>query len=228
MPSADLAAAVKIGVQARTMNSGQSCIAAKRFIVHTDVYAEFERRFVEALGKLKVGDPMQAETDLGPLATQRGLESLDAQVRRSVEKGAKLLLGGKPVGGPGYFYPVTALAQIPRDAPVFHEEVFGPVALLFRANDLDHAIALANDSPYGLGSSVWTRDATEQQRFIDGIDAGQTFINAMVASDPRLPFGGVKRSGYGRELSALGIREFTNIKTVFINRTDTHARSSSE
>jgi succinate-semialdehyde dehydrogenase/glutarate-semialdehyde dehydrogenase len=218
MPSADLDAAVRVGITARNINNGQSCIAAKRFIIHKDVYEEFQRRFIEGLRKLKVGDPMREGTDLGPLATQGVLENLDRQVRRSVERGARLLLGGKPLGGRGYFYPATALASIPKDSPAYQEEVFGPVALLFEARDLDHAIQLANDSPYGLGSSAWTNEAAEEERFVNEIEAGQVFINAMVASDPRLPFGGVKRSGYGRELHALGMREFLNIKTVYVNR----------
>jgi len=218
MPSADLAAAVGVAVTARNINNGQSCIAAKRFIVHREIYREFEARFVEALARVRSGDPMREDTELGPLATRAVLENVDRQVRTAVEKGARLLIGGKRPGGRGFFYPATALANIPHDAPAFTEEVFGPVALLFEARDLDHAIQLANETVYGLGSSVWTQDRTEERRFIDEIEAGLTFVNAMVASDPRLPFGGVKRSGYGRELGAVGIREFVNIKTVSIKR----------
>ncbi len=228
MPSADLQAAAQVGVTARMINNGESCIAAKRFIVHRDVYPAFERRFVEAVRALRVGDPMREDVDLGPLATKGGLEAVERQVRESVARGARLLVGGQRPEGKGFFYPPTVLAQIPEDAPAYREEVFGPVALLFEARDVEHAIALANDSVYGLGSSVWTNDPREEQRFIDGLEAGQTFVNAMVASDPRLPFGGVKRSGYGRELGALGLREFMNIKTVFINRSGRYHRAQAE
>jgi succinate-semialdehyde dehydrogenase / glutarate-semialdehyde dehydrogenase len=216
LPSADLAAAAKTAVTARLINNGQSCIAAKRFIVHQAVYDEFVSRFVAGLGAARMGDPMLPETDLGPLATAAGQDALAAQVERSLAVGARALIGGVRPRGRGFFYPATALADIPREAPVYHEEVFGPVALLYRARDLDHAIALANDSPFGLASSVWTRDAAEQHRLIDEIEAGSTFVNSMVVSDPRLPFGGVKRSGYGRELGGWGIKEFVNIKTVSI------------
>jgi succinate-semialdehyde dehydrogenase/glutarate-semialdehyde dehydrogenase len=228
MPSAKLEDAVRTAVVARNINNGQSCIAAKRFIVHTDVYAEFERRFVEGVRALKVGDPMLPDTDIGPLATEDGRKSIASQVERSVAAGAKLLVGGKSLPGPGNFYAPTVLSEIPEAAPAFREEVFGPVALLFRARNLDHAIELANDTPFGLGSSVWTDDATEQQRFIDEIEAGQTFVNSMVVSDPRLPFGGVKTSGYGRELGSYGIREFMNAKTVFVNKGKAAEPSHSE
>jgi len=213
LPSADLEAAVKTAVTARNINSGQSCIAAKRFIVHAQ---EFERRMVEGLERLKVGDPMDADTDVGPLATAQILETVERQVNESVQAGARLLTGGKRVERPGIFYQVSALAQIPQDAPAYREEVFGPVALLFKVQSLDEALELANASDYGLGSSVWTDDKEERRRCIDELEAGTTFINAMVTSDPRLPFGGVKRSGYGRELARHGIREFLNIKTVSI------------
>ena len=225
MPSADLESAIKTAVAARNINNGQSCIAAKRFIVHRSVYAEFERRFVQQVGALRVGDPLLPETDIGPLATADGVKSLEDQVARSVAAGAKLLVGGKPLKGPGNFYAPTVLAAIPETAPAYREEVFGPVALLFEVSDIDAAIALANDSDFGLGSSVWTNDAGEQQRFIDELEAGQTFVNAMVASDPRLPFGGVKHSGFGRELGAYGIREFVNAKSVLINA-DKHREAS--
>jgi succinate-semialdehyde dehydrogenase/glutarate-semialdehyde dehydrogenase len=215
MPSADLDEAVSNGVKARTINNGQSCIAAKRFIVADPVYDEFERRFVETMKALKVGDPMAAETEVGPLSTCSIRDELHAQVERAVASGARVLLGGRMIPGPGYYYEPTVLAGLPRQSAVFHEELFGPVAMLFRVADADAAIDLANDSPFGLGSSVWTRDRYEQERFIDEIEAGQVFVNAMVASDPRLPFGGVKRSGYGRELGAFGIREFVNIKTIW-------------
>lgn len=215
MPSADLERAVSTALKARHINNGQSCIAAKRFIVHSAIYDEFVQRFVSGLRRLRVGDPMQEETDVGPLATESGRSQLSEQVERSVALGAKLLEGGKALAGPGYFYAPTALAEIPESAPVFHEEVFGPVALLFRVQSLEAAIASANDTPYGLGSSVWTEEPEERERFVNELDAGQTFVNAMVASDPRLPFGGVKHSGYGRELGRSGILEFVNAKTVY-------------
>ena len=215
MPSADLDEAVSVAVKARTINNGQSCIAAKRFIVGESIYEEFERRFVEQMRALKVGDPMAAETDVGPLATGAIRAELHAQVERAVSSGARLLLGGRMMGGPGFYYEPTVLAGVSRQSDVFREELFGPVAMLFRVRDAAEAIEVANDSPFGLGSSVWTRDAAERERFIDEIQAGAVFVNGMVASDPRLPFGGVKHSGYGRELGAFGIREFVNIKTVW-------------
>jgi succinate-semialdehyde dehydrogenase / glutarate-semialdehyde dehydrogenase len=215
MPSADLKAAIETAVKARTINNGQSCIAAKRFIVASGIYDKFERAFVEAMRNLRVGDPMDTSTDIGPLATPKIREDLHAQVRRATDAGAKLLCGGEKVNGPGNYYSPTVIAEVPRSAEVYREELFGPVAMLFRVDNATAAIALANDSSFGLGSSVWSRDEVEISEFIDGIDAGQVFINGMVASDPRLPFGGVKRSGYGRELAAFGIREFVNIKTVW-------------
>ncbi|MHB8876454.1 MAG: NAD-dependent succinate-semialdehyde dehydrogenase [Myxococcaceae bacterium] len=216
MPSADVAAAAKTAVTARCINNGQSCIAAKRFIVHEKIYSDFERRFVEGMKALKMGDPMDESVDLGPLATAQVLEDVAAQVDSLAASGAKVLLGGKRGQGPGHFYPPTVLAEIPKTAKGYREEIFGPVASLFEVKDLDAAISLANDSPFGLGSSAWTKDEGEQRRFADELEAGQTFINTMVASDPRLPFGGVKRSGYGRELAAVGIREFVNLKTVVV------------
>jgi succinate-semialdehyde dehydrogenase/glutarate-semialdehyde dehydrogenase len=228
MPSANLDEAVRTAVVARNINNGQSCIAAKRFIVHEKVYAEFEQRFVARLRELKVGDPLRDDTDIGPLATESGRKSIADQVARSVAAGAKLLVGGKVIDGPGYYYAPTALADIPETAPVYREEVFGPVALLFKVHNLDQAIALANDSAFGLGSSVWTHDAGERERFIDELEAGMTVVNAMVASDPRLPFGGVKRSGYGRELSVVGMREFLNIKSVVIHDSAVKDLPSSE
>jgi succinate-semialdehyde dehydrogenase/glutarate-semialdehyde dehydrogenase len=214
MPSADLDAAVTTAVTARTINNGQSCIAAKRFIIHATVYDRFVPRLVEGMRALRVGDPLAEDTDLGPLATEAGRATVVGQVDASVAAGARLLLGGHALPGPGWFYAATVLADIPRTAPAYREEIFGPVALVHRARDIDEAISLANDTPYGLGSSVWTTDGHERERFVREIEAGMTFVNAMVASDPRLPFGGIKRSGYGRELGALGIREFTNVKTV--------------
>jgi len=215
MPSADLDEAVSTAVKARTVNNGQSCIAAKRFIVADGIYDEFERRFIETMRGLKVGDPMAPETDIGPLATGAIRNELHAQVERAVASGARLLLGGRMIAGPGYFYEPSVLTAVPREAEIFREELFGPVAMLFRVKDAAEAIELANDSPFGLGASVWSQDPAEQSQFISEIQAGAVFVNAMVASDPRLPFGGVKRSGYGRELGVFGIREFVNIKTVW-------------
>jgi succinate-semialdehyde dehydrogenase/glutarate-semialdehyde dehydrogenase len=215
MPSADLNEAIPTAVKARTINNGQSCIAAKRFFVADAIYDEFERRFVESMKALKVGDPMAPETDAGPLATHAIREELHTQVERAVASGARLLLGGRMTGGAGYFYEPTVLAGVPRQSDVFREELFGPVAMLFRVKDAAEAIDWANDSPFGLGASVWTTDAAEESRFVDEIETGAVFVNGMVASDPRLPFGGVKRSGYGRELGVFGIREFVNVKTVW-------------
>jgi succinate-semialdehyde dehydrogenase/glutarate-semialdehyde dehydrogenase len=228
MPSADLGEAVKIGIKARTINNGQSCIAAKRFIVHEEIYEEFERRFVQGMEALKVGDPMDEATDVGPLATADILKDLDEQVRATRDAGGRVLTGGKQLEQSGNYYAPTVLADIPEDSPGYSEELFGPVAVLFRVGNVDEAIRLANDTPFGLGSSVWTNDEAERRRFIDEIEAGQVFINAMVASDPRLPFGGVKHSGYGRELSAYGMREFVNIKTVWINDAASTNRTDAE
>ena len=216
MPSADLDAAAQTAVKARTLNNGQSCIAAKRFLVHEAIADDWARRFVDGMAALKVGDPMDAATDIGPLATPSIIDGLASQVERSVAAGARVLLGGSRLGGAGNFYAPTVLADIPPNAPAYCEELFGPVALLFRVKDLDDAIRQANDTPFGLGSSVWTGDPAEQERFIAEIEAGMTFVNGMVASDPRLPFGGIKRSGYGRELSEHGLREFVNMKTVWV------------
>lgn len=216
LPSADLERAAAVAVTARTINNGQSCIAAKRFIVHRDVAGEFERRFVAGMCALRVGDPMDEAVAIGPLATAKIRDELHAQVERSLAAGARLLCGGRPLDGPGFFYPPTVLADPPPGSPAHDEELFGPVAALFRVPDLDAAIALANATRFGLGASAWTRDAVEQERLAAEIDAGSVFINGMVKSDPRLPFGGVKRSGFGRELAAQGIREFTNVKTVWV------------
>jgi len=216
MPSANLDEAVQTAVRARCINNGQSCIAAKRFIVHESIYAEFERRFTDGMKSLKVGDPMDLATEVGPIATAAGLSELDDQVKRAVAGGSRLLAGGKRVSGPGNFYEPTVLADVPKSCPVYYEEIFGPVAMLYRASDVDEAIEIANDSDFGLGSSVWTNDEAERAQFIRDIQAGAVFVNGMVASDPRLPFGGVKNSGYGRELSEFGPREFCNIKTVWI------------
>jgi len=216
MPGADLDRAVKTAVEARCINNGQSCIAAKRFIVHESIAAEFERRFVAAMEALRIGDPLDESTQLGPLATADIVSGLEDQVRRTVDAGARLLTGGKRLDRQGCYFAPTVLADIPHDSPGAREEFFGPVALLFRARSIGDAIRIANDSDFGLGASAWTNDAAEQQQFIDEIESGMVFINSMVASDARLPFGGVKRSGYGRELSEYGIREFVNIKTVRI------------
>lgn len=216
MPSADLAEATKTAVVARTINNGQSCIAAKRFIVHETVYDRFVEEFVRLLEEMTVGDPADEKTQIGPLATPKILEEVEDQVRRSVAGGARLLTGGERIPGAGNYYQPTALDCIPEASPARTEEIFGPVAAIFKVRDVEDAIMLANNTQFGLGSSVWTRDSGERQRFIDGIEAGQVFVNAMVSSDPRLPFGGVKESGYGRELGVWGIREFVNVKTVWI------------
>jgi len=216
MPSADLDRAVNTAVEARAINNGQSCIAAKRFIIDARIAAEFERRFVAGMQALRVGDPMEESTQLGPLATSQIRDGLHDQVQRSLEMGARLLTGGHKLDRPGNYYAPTVLVDVPREAPAYREELFGPVAVLFRAEGIDQAIRLANDTDFGLGASVWTNDPAEQARFTNEIEAGMVFVNSMVASDPRLPFGGVKRSGYGRELSGYGIREFVNIKTVRI------------
>jgi succinate-semialdehyde dehydrogenase/glutarate-semialdehyde dehydrogenase len=216
LPSADLDETVATAVKARTINNGQSCIAAKRFIVAAEIADEFERRFVKGMESLKVGDPMEETTDVGPLATGDILATLDEQVTQTVAGGARLLTGGKRLERPGYFYAPTVLTDISHDSPAYCDEIFGPVASLFRVSNLDEAIRLANDTPFGLAASAWTNDEEEQSRLIEEIEAGLVFINGMVASDPRLPFGGVKRSGYGRELGIHGIREFVNIKTVWI------------
>ena len=216
MPSADLDTAVATAVKARTINNGQSCIAAKRFIVDTAVYDPFEKRFVAAMQNLKVGDPMLPETEIGPLATEQILYDLEGQVARAVAAGAQVLTGGKRLDLIGNYYPPTVLTNISSDSPIYYDELFGPVAMLFRATDITDAIRIANDSPFGLGASAWTNNRDEQKQFIDELESGQVFINGMVASDPRLPFGGVKHSGYGRELGEFGIREFVNIKTVWI------------
>ena len=216
MPSAEFEEAVTTAVKARTINNGQSCIAAKRFIVAAEIYEEFERRFVEQMKALRVGDPLDEANDIGPLATEQILKDVDEQVQKSVAAGARILTGGKKLDRPGNFYEPTVLAGIPHDAPAYCEEVFGPVALLFRVKSFDEAIELTNATTFGLGSAAWTNDASEQERFVEEIEAGSVFINGMVASDPRLPFGGIKHSGYGRELSEFGIREFVNVKTVWI------------
>jgi succinate-semialdehyde dehydrogenase/glutarate-semialdehyde dehydrogenase len=216
MPSADLDRAVAAAVQARTINNGQSCIAAKRFIVDRRIAGEFERRFVEGMAALRVGDPMDEATDIGPLATPEALNSLEAQVTRTIQMGARVLLGGGRLDGRGNFFAPTVLADIPAGSPAHQDELFGPVASLFRADGIEEAVRIANDTPFGLGSCVWTSDKREQEIFIERIEAGLAFVNGMVISDSRVPFGGTKRSGYGRELSVQGIREFVNVKTVVV------------
>lgn len=216
MPSADLGRAVETAVQARVINNGESCIAAKRFIVDQRIAAEFEERFVQRMASLKVGDPMDVANDIGPLATAEVLRTLENQVNKSVQMGARVLVGGKRLNRPGNFFQPTALSDIPKGSPAFDDEMFGPVASLFRAQGMAEAIQIANDSKFGLGASAWTSDAAEREMFIQEIEAGLAFVNGMVASDPRIPFGGIKQSGYGRELSYHGIREFVNVKTVSI------------
>jgi len=216
MPSADLIKAVETAVKARTINNGQSCIAAKRFIIADKIYEEFSARFVEGMKNLRVGDPMEESTDIGPLATPQILNDLSEQVEKAIASGARLLTGGRRIDRTGNFYEPTVLDNIEPATPVSCEEIFGPVAMLFRVKNIEEAIAIANSTPFGLGSAAWTNDPAEQSKFIEGIEAGSVFINGMVASDPRLPFGGVKNSGYGRELGEFGIREFVNIKTVWI------------
>ncbi|MEH2147617.1 NAD-dependent succinate-semialdehyde dehydrogenase [Nostoc sp.] len=217
LESADLETAVVTATTARMLNNGQSCIAAKRFIVADAIADKFEKLLLEKFEALKVGDPMQPDTDLGPLATPGILQDLDQQVQNAISCGGKVLTGGNPLSDrPGNFYPPTIIIDIPTDTPIAKEEFFGPVALLFRVPDIDAAIKLANDSPFGLGASAWTTNDQESDRLVEEIEAGAVFINSMVKSDPRLPFGGIKRSGYGRELSIQGIHEFVNVKTVWV------------
>jgi succinate-semialdehyde dehydrogenase/glutarate-semialdehyde dehydrogenase len=217
MPGAALEKAAETAVTARTINNGQSCIAAKRFIIADSIYDRFVSLFVERMRALRIGDPLDEQTQIGPLATQSIRDELAKQVDDTVERGARLLTGGKATARAGWFYEPTVLESIPEDSPAYRDELFGPVASLFRARDIDDAIRIANDSVFGLGSAAWTNDADEQRRFIAELDAGMVFINGMVASDPRLPFGGVKRSGYGRELGRVGIMEFVNVKSVVVN-----------
>jgi succinate-semialdehyde dehydrogenase/glutarate-semialdehyde dehydrogenase len=217
MPSADMEKAVSTGVKARNQNNGQSCIAAKRFIVHADIYEDFKAKFVASIAALKVGDPMDADTDIGPLVNESSLEDILDQVETAVKDGATLLTGGTALEGPGYYFKPAVLENIPKSSKAYHEEIFGPVAALYKVHSITDAIELANDNPFGLGSAIFTQDADEQSLAIRDIEAGATFVNAMTSSNPRLPFGGIKRSGYGRELAAEGIRAFCNIKTVSID-----------
>jgi succinate-semialdehyde dehydrogenase/glutarate-semialdehyde dehydrogenase len=216
MPSANLEDAASTAVKARVINNGQSCIAAKRFIVHEQVADAFEKEFVKRMQSLKLGDPFDPKTDVGPLATPDAVQDIDRDVQKTVQAGAQLLIGGKPLAGHGNFYPPTVLTHIPKDSPAYSEEFFGPVASIFRVKSIDEAIAIANDSRFGLGASAWTNDPREREHFVNDLESGMVFINQMVASDPRVPFGGVKASGHGRELGPYGIREFTNAKTVWI------------
>lgn len=216
MPSADLDTAVKTAVEARILNNGQSCIAAKRFIVAESIAVEFEKKFVARMESLHIGDPFDEKTELGPLATADAVTTLDADVQKTVQAGAKVLTGGHPLKQKGNYYAPTVLTNIPKDSPAYGEEFFGPVASIFRVKDQDEAIRIANDVRFGLGASAWTNDDKERERFINELEAGMVFINKMVASDPRIPFGGVKQSGHGRELGAVGIREFLNAKTVWV------------
>jgi succinate-semialdehyde dehydrogenase / glutarate-semialdehyde dehydrogenase len=216
MPSADLEKAAQTAVTARVQNNGQSCIAAKRFIVHDDVADAFEKLFVTRMQALHVGDPMDDTTDIGPLANEQGVLDVEEYMRDALAQGARVLCGGARVDRPGYFYPATVITDITPAMRMYHEEIFGPVAQLFRVRDADEAIALANATVFGLGSNVWTRDADEQERFVRALDAGAVFVNGMTTSFPELPFGGVRESGFGRELSAQGIRAFCNVKTVWV------------
>jgi succinate-semialdehyde dehydrogenase/glutarate-semialdehyde dehydrogenase len=216
MPSADLDIAVAAAVRARCVNSGQSCIAAKRFLIADEVYDDFEARFVAGMDATKVGDPTREDTEIGPLATAAQVDEVDAQVQAAIQAGGRVVTGGERMLGKGNYYEPTVLAGVPRTSAVYREEIFGPVAMLFRVRDVDEAIAVANDTQFGLGASVWTSSDSEQRRFAAELQSGAVFFNAQVASDPRLPFGGIKHSGYGRELSAAGMREFLNAKTVVI------------
>jgi succinate-semialdehyde dehydrogenase/glutarate-semialdehyde dehydrogenase len=217
MPSADFESALDTAIKARTINAGQSCIAAKRMFVATEIYDEFLDQFVDRMRALKIGEPMDPATEIGPLATEQILQGVHDQVQKSIAAGAKLLTGGNRIHGPGFFYEPTVLVDVPREAPAWREEVFGPVASIFRVSDIGQAIEMANDTSFGLGASAWTNNREEQELFTSDLEAGMVFINAMVGSDPRLPFGGIKRSGFGRELGAAGVREFTNTKTIWIS-----------
>ena len=228
MPSADLESAVSTAVMARMINNGQSCIAAKRFIIHEKIHDEFLKRFVAGVSAVRIGDPLDEQTELGPLATSAIRDELDKQVKDSISAGAKVLVGGEKVPRDGYFYAPTVLADIPPNAPAARDELFGPVASVFKAKNLTDAIAIANGTTFGLGASAWTQDPAERDQLIAEIESGLVFINGMVASDPRLPFGGVKNSGFGRELGEFGIREFVNIKSVRVMATKKEKGSATE
>ena len=216
MPSADLEAAAAVATTARCQNNGQSCIAAKRFIVHEAVADEFERRFVEKMSALVIGDPLEETTDIGPLATSAGRDDIEELVADALSKGARVLCGGERLSGPGWYYPPTVITGLTPEMRLYTEESFGPVAGLFRVGSIDEAIEVANNTAFGLGANAWTKDDAERQRFVADLEAGAVFINGMVTSYPELPFGGVKTSGYGRELAAPGIRAFCNLKTVWV------------
>jgi succinate-semialdehyde dehydrogenase/glutarate-semialdehyde dehydrogenase len=216
LPSADLDAAVATAVTARIANNGQSCIAGKRFIVHEDIYDRFAAAFADAMGALRVGDPSDEATQVGPLASESGVSDLVELVDDALDRGAVALTGGKAVDGPGWFYPPTVITGITPEMRLYHEEAFGPVASLYRVRDIDEAIELANATDFGLSSAAWTNDPDEQQKLVREIQAGAVFVNGMTASHPELPFGGIKNSGFGRELAADGIREFCNLKTVWV------------
>jgi succinate-semialdehyde dehydrogenase / glutarate-semialdehyde dehydrogenase len=226
MPSADIAKAAEVATTARCQNNGQSCIAAKRFIVHADVYDEFAAAFVERMSALSVGDPMAEETDVGPLALEQGRVDIEEQVADAVQRGARVLCGGRHGDGPGWYYRPTVVTELTPSMRMWAEEVFGPVAGLFRVGSYEEAVRLANDTAFGLGANAWTNDPDEQLRFAEDLDAGMVFVNGMVTSFPQLPFGGVRNSGYGRELSAHGIREFCNIKTVWIGESSQETLSA--
>jgi succinate-semialdehyde dehydrogenase/glutarate-semialdehyde dehydrogenase len=216
MPSANFETALSTAIKARTINTGQSCIAGKRFFVADPIYNDFLRQFVERMRALRIGDPFDETTEIGPLASEQILNDVHEQVQKTIAAGAKLLTGGNRVHGPGFFYEPTVLTDVPKDSPAYAEEVFGPVASIFRVRNAGEAVEMANDTPFGLGASAWTNDPMEQELFASELESGMVFINALVASDPRLPFGGVKRSGFGRELGSHGIREFTNVKTIWV------------
>jgi succinate-semialdehyde dehydrogenase/glutarate-semialdehyde dehydrogenase len=228
MPSANLDEAAKTAVKARTINNGQSCIAAKRFIIHEKIYDEFAQRLKDGMAALRIGDPLEETTEVGPLATEKIMRDIEGQVKKTVEAGAREFRSPARLPARGYYFAPRVLEDIPAESPGYCEEFFAPVALLFRVASIDEAVRLANDTPFGLGASAWTRDAGERERFAAEIESGSVFINAMVASDPRLPFGGTKRSGYGRELSAFGIREFVNIKTVYVKDEEASHRTETE
>jgi len=216
MPSADFESALTAAIKARTINTGQSCIAGTRFFIADRIYNDFLRQFVERMRALKIGDPFDQTTEIGPMASEQILSDVHEQVQKTIAAGARSLTGGNRIHGPGFFYEPTVLVDVPKDSPAYRDEVFGPVASIFRVRNVDEAIEMANDTTFGLGASAWTNDRAEQEVFASELETGMVFINAMVASDPRLPFGGVKRSGFGRELSAHGIREFMNVKTICI------------
>lgn len=216
MPSADIKAAVKVGTTARTQNNGQSCIAAKRFFVHAEIYDDVKARFKESFEALTVGDPMKKSTDIGPLVNQDAFDTVMAQVENALKDGAIRVTGAEAVDGKGFFFTPGILENISKNSDAYHEEIFAPVASLYKVASLDEAIEIANSSPFGLSSAIFTQDKDEQEQAINELEAGGTFVNAMSGSNPHLPFGGIKRSGYGRELAAEGIRAFCNVKTVYI------------